>query len=68
MATGNRVRGELHPKAKLTEDEVRMIRELFNMGFSTKIISKNYKVSEWNVKSIVKNLTWTHLIDEKDSD
>lgn len=57
----NRPRGESHPRAKLTADQVRQIRKLHSQGFSTNVIARNYKVSKWNVDEIVKNRTWTHV-------
>jgi hypothetical protein len=57
----NRLRGESHPSAKLTNEQVRKIRELHNQGFSTNVIARNFKVSKWNVEQIVKNKTWTHI-------
>ena len=57
----NRLRGESHPRAKLTADQVRQIRKLYSQGFSTNVIARNFKVSKWNIEEIVKNRTWTHL-------
>jgi len=57
----NRLRGENHPSAKLTNEQVKQIRELHNQGFSTNVIARNFKVSKWNVEQIVKNKTWTHI-------
>ena len=57
----NRLRGESHPSSKLTNEQVKQIRKLYNQGFSTNVIAKNFKVSKWNVEKIVKNKTWTHL-------
>jgi DNA-binding NarL/FixJ family response regulator len=54
-------RGENHPKAKLTNEQVRIIRELFSKGFSTNVIARNFKVSTWNIEEIVKRRTWTHI-------
>ena len=54
-------RGENHPKAKLTNDQVLQIRELFSKGFSTNVIARNFKVSKWNIEEIVKRKSWTHL-------
>ena len=53
--------GENHPKAKLTNEQVRTIRELFKQGFSTNVIARNFKVSKWNISEIVKRQTWTHI-------
>lgn len=61
MNTINNRRGENHPRAKLTNDQVRQIRDLYSKGFSTSVISRNFKVSKWNVDEIVKNHTWTHI-------
>lgn len=55
------LRGEAHPKAKLTDNQVLKIRELFEKGFSLRVIARNFKVSGWNVKSIVTGKTWKHL-------
>lgn len=57
----NRLRGESHPKAKLTSKQVREIRFLHSQGFSTNVMTRNYKVSTWNVEEIVKRKTWTHI-------
>jgi predicted DNA-binding protein YlxM (UPF0122 family) len=57
----NRLRGESHPRAKLTSNQVRQIRKLYSQGFSTNVIARNFKVSKWNIEEIVKNRTWTHL-------
>jgi predicted DNA-binding protein YlxM (UPF0122 family) len=53
--------GENHPQAKLTNEQVRTIRELFSLGFSTNVIARNFKVSKWNIEEIVKRHTWTHI-------
>lgn len=57
----NRLRGEAHPRAKLTSHQVLEIRELYKQGFSTNIIARNYKVSKWNIEEIVNRKTWTHI-------
>ena len=57
----NRLRGESHPRAKLTAEQVRQIRDLYSKGFSTNVIARNFKVSTWNIEEIVKNKTWTHV-------
>jgi len=67
VSNRNFLRGETHPRAKLENTQVFQIRELYKMGFSTNVIARNFKVSEWNIKSIVTNKTWTHLIEEDDS-
>ena len=57
----NRLRGENHPRSKLTSNQVKQIRELYKQGFSTNVISRNFKVSKWNVEKIVKNQTCKHI-------
>lgn len=61
MNNNGKLRGESHPRAKLTNEQVRQIRELYKQGFSTNVIARNYKVSKWNIEEIVKNKTWTHI-------
>ena len=43
------LKGELHPQHKLTENQVRMIRKLWDIGHR-------------NIKVLVKNKTWTHIL------
>ena len=57
----NRLRGESHPRSKLTSEQVIQIRELYSKGFSTNVIARNFKVSAWNVEEICKRRTSTHL-------
>jgi|TARA_Y100000385_G_C12602744_1_gene429512 predicted DNA-binding protein YlxM (UPF0122 family) len=57
----NRLRGESHPRSKLTSEQVKQIRELAKQGFSTNVIARNFKVSTWNIEEIVKRKTWTHI-------
>ena len=57
----NRLRGESHPRSKLTSEQVKQIRELAKQGFSTNVIARNFKVSTWNIEQIVKRKTWTHI-------
>ena len=57
----NSRRGENHPRAKLTNEQVMQIRDLYSKGFSTSVIARNYKVSKWNIEEIVKKHTWTHI-------
>ena len=56
-----RLRGESHPKSKLTNEQVLEIRKLYKQGFSTNVIARNFKVSKWNIDEIVNNRTWTHI-------
>jgi|TARA_B110000503_G_scaffold39066_1_gene64279 predicted DNA-binding protein YlxM (UPF0122 family) len=56
-----RLRGESHPRSKLTAEQVLQIRELYSKGFSSNVIARNFKVSTWNIEEIVKRKTWTHI-------
>lgn len=56
------LRGQSHPSAKLTDEQVLMIRKLWAMGHrNIKVIARNNKVSPSNVKKIIERKTWSHL-------
>jgi len=56
------LRGQTHPSAKLTDEQVIQIRRLWKMGHrNVRVIARNNKVSPGNIIKIVKNKTWTHL-------
>jgi IS30 family transposase len=55
------LRGEAHPRSKLSKDDVLKIRELHERGFSAHSIARNFNVSPWNIKTITKKITWKHL-------
>ena len=57
------LRGEAHPMHKLTENQVLQIRELWKVGHrNIKVLAKNHGVSQANIKKIVTNRTWTHML------
>ena len=57
------LRGEAHPMHKLTEEQILQIRELYKIGHrNINVIARNYKVSPANIKKIVTNKTWTHML------
>lgn len=57
------LRGEAHPMHKLTETQILQIRELYKMGHrNVNVMARNYGVSPANIKKIVTNQTWTHMI------
>jgi hypothetical protein len=57
------LRGEAHPMHKLTEAQILQIRELYKVGHrNINVIARNYQVSPANIKKIVTNQTWTHMI------
>lgn len=56
------LRGQSHPSAKLTDEQVLTIRKLWAMGHrNIRVIARNNKVSPANVIKIVTNQTWQHL-------
>ena len=57
------LRGEAHPMHKLTEEQVLQIRELYKIGHrNINVIARNYGVSPANIKKIVTNETWKHMV------
>ena len=57
------LRGEAHPMHKLTEVQILQIRELYKIGHrNINVIARNYKVSPTNIKKIVTNKTWKHMV------
>jgi DNA-binding MarR family transcriptional regulator len=57
------LKGELHPQHKLTEKQVRSIRRLWEIGHrNIKVLAKNNGVSTSNIRKIVKNETWKHIL------
>ena len=51
-ARGRRI-NESHPRAKLTDHEVALIRELYDEGLGYKAIAKKFEVSRRQVQFIV---------------
>ena len=56
------LRGESHPSAKLTDEQVLQIRKLWGMGHrNIKVMARNNHVSSSNIMKIIQFKTWTHL-------
>jgi len=56
------LRGQQHPSAKLTDEQLLNIRDLWKMGHrNIKVIAQNNKVSPSNVLKIIQRKTWNHL-------
>ena len=56
------LRGQQHPSAKLTDEQVLIIRDLLRIGHrNIKVIAQNNKVSPSNVLKIIQRKTWNHL-------
>ena len=58
---GRQAKGERNGSAKLSEDDVRAIRDLFTNGTSRKQIAKQYQVDISNIYYITTRKTWTHV-------
>ena len=54
-------RGESHGLAKLTEDQVRAIREAHLGGATIYRLAKDYGVTKRSIQQIVRRVTWTHV-------
>jgi hypothetical protein len=58
----NAKRGEGNVRAKLTDDDVREIRALHATGkYTYQEIGDAFGVSNTNISSIVRRITWTHV-------
>lgn len=53
--------GESNSSAKLTENDVRYIRQLHNEGVQTKVISTQFSVTRETIYHILNGLTWKHI-------
>lgn len=56
----NKKRGEGHPKAKLTEQDVRLIRQL-HPDLSYRVLARKFDVSKRAIESAVTRKTWRHV-------
>lgn len=60
--TSNWRRGESHPRARLTEDQVRQIRALYKpVRGSQTALARQFGVSPKLIYNIVKRTTWKHI-------
>jgi len=58
---GDRPRGEACNKAKLTEVDVRKIRELSSDGFQQRDIAEQLQVSQSAISCVLRGRTWRHV-------
>lgn len=64
---GNKVRGEAHHGAKLTENDVREIRRIYEKGsrtHGTLALGRRYGVAKGVIWKIVKRRSWTHVPED----
>ena len=62
--SGLYLKGEDNPAARLTEDDVRFIREHHKSGdpqFGTKALANHYHVSDTTIRNIVNFKTWKNV-------
>ena len=57
----NKKRGEGHPKAKLTEQDVRLIRSLGEHGLTHRAIAAKFEVSKRAVEAVLTGQSWRHV-------
>lgn len=58
---GTEPHGEGHYAAKLTTDDVRVIRQRAELGESEWVIAKDYPVARETVRDVIKRNTWKHV-------
>jgi YesN/AraC family two-component response regulator len=54
--------GERNSQAKLTEDEVRKIRDLHSNGMKQKDLAEIFEVSKHCISLIIKRVNWKHIL------
>ena len=60
----NGAKGAEHPRARLTDEDVRQIRRLLSDGVSKAAIARLFGVDRSTVSLIARRKTWRHLDDE----
>jgi hypothetical protein len=53
--------GETHPKAKLTADKVRAIRERYDAGETCSALGREFGTTEEAIRMAVRRITWRHV-------
>lgn len=56
-----RPRGESHPSAKLTADDVTEVRRLHAAGMSISAIGRRFGVNHNSIQAIIRGRTWKHI-------
>lgn len=60
-AEPSNLRGSRHPRARLTEDNVRAIRQSAATGVSQCELAKQYGVANQTVSGVIRRETWAHI-------
>jgi hypothetical protein len=55
------VYGEANGMAKLTEEDVRVIRLLYDQGYVQSVIARDYELTQQQVSAIVRRTAWAHV-------
>lgn len=58
---GNNLRGEDHGMAKMTADDVRMIRRRAEAGASYAQLAREYGMTSGHIRRVVERIRWAHL-------
>lgn len=58
---GRQATGEKHGASKLTEDDVRSIRELRELGVSVHVLTQIHGVSDPTIRAVCDRRTWRHV-------
>lgn len=54
-------RGEKHPLARLTSDDVLAIRKKYSLGITQEALSKEYDVKRQQIGKIIRRQNWRHI-------
>lgn len=54
--------GKKNPNAKVTPEQVKKIRSLYNEGWTREELSKRYNIGTTGIKKICLGYTWKHLL------
>lgn len=57
----HRPQGEVHPRAKLTEGDVRNIRRLRQAGETQVYLARAFAISRWQLRKIISGESWGHI-------
>lgn len=67
MSEWNRLVGSANGRAKLTEADVRLIRDLYKFdGITYREIADKFEVHFETIRKIVKGRAWTHIKDKEE--
>jgi DNA-binding transcriptional regulator YiaG len=55
-------RGEEHPNAHFTEDDVRKVREMYSSGMTQYKIAEVFGIDQGTVSNIVNRKRWAHVV------